>query len=249
MAQPVSYIIFDIELLSLFSGKSMNAAGGKFYVLQNTKAIQQTIYDPDNNFAAVTQPKALIEGKMRFAIQNAGGGQASPPTVDITGISGSGYSFMRLGMTPGDVPTLYIDTNRRNQTAFVPYDFAVAGANVEYDTGIQLPANTFVYPTPAVNIVAIDTAGGHTIQFGVLATPAGFATGISTATVAMVAATLTGATNTMGSSLQVVSNATTVEVPQGVILAAAIDISYKLSASNVSGSGFLIFDYRLPQNL
>lgn len=253
MAQPNSYIIFDIQLQNSFTGKSLTDAG-VFNVLNlngttaATAAVLATIYDPDNNFAAVTQPKAIVEGKLRFAIVQSGGGQPNPPTVDITGITTKGQTFYRQGCTPGDVPNFFLDGNERDHTAYVPYSFAQAGANVEFDTGWQLPAGTLVFPTPAVDVVVADSAS-HTVSFGVLASPTVFVNGASAASVAMVKGSLLYGSVTMGSALQTdAGTGSTLPIPESDVLTAAIDVSYKLAASTASGSGFLIFDFRRPPN-
>jgi hypothetical protein len=253
MAQPNSYIIFDIQLQSSFTGKSITDAG-VFNVLNlngttaATAAVLATIYDPDNNFAAVTQPKAIVEGKMRFAVLQSGGGQPAPPSVDITGITTKGLCFYRPGCTPGDVPNFFLDGNERDQTAMIPYSFAQAGANVEFDTGWQLPANAYVEADPAVDVVVVDSAS-ETIAFGVLGTSTGFATGISTATAGTIKASLTYGSVTMGSLLKTVAGTgSTLPIPEGYVVSAAIDVSYKLAASTASGSGFLMFDFRRPVN-
>jgi hypothetical protein len=250
MAQPVSYIVFDIQIIDDFTGKSISDPGGEFFVCVNGAATLATIYDPDNNYAAVANPKALIQGKLRFAIQNAGGGQAYPPLVDIYGITAKGRFFVMRNQAPGDVTIYEIDGNERDFTMLIPWSFATLGANVEYNTGISLPAGTLISPEAAVNVLVADSAS-HTIKFGTLSTQsggnsAGFINGVSIATIGVIKATLNSGSPTLGSLLSVASGAGSTQVPEWYPLP-ALDplLSITLAASTASGSGFIIQPYTL----
>lgn len=251
MTQPVSYIIFDVQLVDAFSGKAISDVGGNFFVCNNGLATLATIYDPDNNFAAVGNPKGLINGKLRFAIQQAAGGQAFPPLVDIYGMTAAGRFFIKRSQSPGDVPNYAIDGNKRDQCLYLPYSFAAAGgANIEKDFGITMPAGALMQPQVAVMVVDTDS---HTISYGTLSSQSGgsangFATVVSTNVAGTIKATINGAGATLGALLSVASGAGSTLVPEWYPLPALdVKLSYKFAASTAAGSGFIIHPYQLPQ--
>lgn len=251
MTQPTSYIIFDIELVDLSTGRTINDTGGEYFVCVNGAATLVSLFDPDSNFASAANPRALNNGKLRFAIQNAAGGQALPPTVDIYGMTGGGRFFVRKNQTPGQVPDAFIEGNRFAYTGYIPWSFAAAGANVEYNTGISLPIGTLVEPMAAVNTLVVDSAS-HTISFGTLSTQSGgsatgFINAVSIATLGIAKATLNGGSPTLGALLSVASGAGSTLIPEPYpVPALDVLLSYKLAASVASGSGFIIFKYTLP---
>ncbi len=250
MAQPVSYITFDVQLIDDYTGVALSAPGGEFFVCTAGGAVLQAIYDPDNNYAVATNPKPLLNGRMRFAIQNPGGGQPYPPVVDVYGMTATGRFFVRQGQTPGAVPNLFIDQNERDFTMVVPWSLGAAVAGVEYNTGIVVPAGTLIAPEAAVQVQVAGAASS--IKWGTLSTQAGgnsggFINGVSIAAVGMVKATINGASPTLGALLQVISAASTVDVPEWYpVPAADVALSYTLLAGTPSGSGFIIQPYTLP---
>lgn len=254
MTQPVSYVAIDIQLMDLFSGNALSAPGGNFYVCPAGSALLQPIYDPDNNYALVaTNTKTLLNGKIRFAIQQAAGGQAFPPTVDIYGMSAQGRFFVIRGQTVGNVPNYFLDINNRDCSLFIPYSFAAAGANVEYNTNISMPVGSLMKPEVAVQVLVAD-AGTGTLSYGTLSTQsggnsAGFMNALVTSTTGIKKATITGATQILGALLTTVSLATTTQVPEWYpIPALDVLLSYKLPAGATGGSGFIIHPYFMPIN-
>ena len=251
MAQPTSYVTIDIQLIDDFTGDALSAPGGSFFVCTNGTALLPTLYDPDNNFLATTNPKTLINGRIRFAIQFPAGGQPSPPIVDIYGITATGRFFVRRNQTVGDVPNLMIDMNERDWTLVIPYSIGAATAGVEYNTGISMPAGTLMQAEAAVNVLVAEQTGSKTIKFGTLSSQsggnsAGFINGVGISSAGVQKATITGASQTLGTLLTVVSQATSTLVPEWYpIPATAPLLSYTLLAGSTGASGFIVQPYYL----
>lgn len=249
MTQPVSYIVFDYELVSDVDYKHITL-GGTCYVALNGNRNKATLYNPDNNYASLVNPVSFTNGKIRFAIQQSGGGQAFPPSVDLFIMLSDGRFLIRQACTPGDVQTLFIDTNERYQAATIPFSLVDTAANTETSTGFSLPQNSTV-EFASVMVVTPDTAN-KTIKIGMLSTQtggsaSGFVNGASLSAAGMVKPTINGASATTGSFLIVASGAGSTNVYEPYVVGAtAKTISYTIGSAAASGDGYLIIQYTLP---
>ncbi len=188
--------IYDFQLTSLATGGAIRAAGGVCYVASAGASAKVTITDPDNDFAALSNPVALTNGRIRFATEKA------IETVDIYVMAPGGQFVILTGAAPGATPEIMVDTNQRNQVYVIPFDIADTTAAVETDTGFDLVENGFVLGIgPGVVIDTVDAA--ITIDVGLLAAESGgdadgFLDGISTAVAGFIQGTLDDGSATLG---------------------------------------------------
>lgn len=241
------YSTFDIQLMSSFSGQTIAGAGGVMQVCVAGTYHKATLYDPDNAYAALSNPITLTRGKARFALIQTG----SPPTCDVFGTSPVGHWFVRRGCVTGDPVVIPIDGNRREEVAIVPFAVADCTAGTEKDTGFVLPSGAVVKPWPIVVVTTAAGQGSKTITAGLLSSQsggvaAGFVNGISLTSIATVTTKL-ATTGTLGSLLsETTTGATAVIGVAYVVGATAVNISYTLTSSATLAEGYVAIPYTLP---
>ena len=242
-----AYAIFDISLIDVTSQQALTAAGGTVYVAQVGAARKQTLYDPLNNYAVLTNPITPVNGRFVFAVQTTVAGQAIPPSVDIYGMSAGGLAFVKRGVQPGNPAQIYLDINDLDQILRVPFSILDTTANVETNTGFNFPAGALVGPPPVVNVRTLQAS--MTMNAGILSSQSGgsatgFFTGVSVAAAGVSKSTLSGTGTTIGTFLYQTNNSTKIPEPYPVV-AGSQTLSYTLSAGTTVVDGFLIFQYQL----
>ena len=243
----VTYEIFDITLMDVSTKTALTAAGGTVYVAQPGAARKATLYDPDNNYAALSNPITPKNGRIRFALSTGVSGQALPQTADIYGMSAGGLCFVYRGIAPGSPDTVFLDVNDRDQILIVPFSILDTTANTETSTGFNFPANCLVGTPPAVTVRTAEAT--RTLSAGILSSQSGgsatgFMTGVSLATAGISKSTLSGTGTTIGAFLYQTNNSTKIPEPYPVA-AGSQTLSYTLSASTAQADGFLVFQYQL----
>lgn len=245
----MSNIIWDIQLVDLYTGKPLNVSGGVVQVCKAGTVQKATLQNPDAQMASLANPVTPNRGKIRFAITQAGPGQAAPPAVDIYGISGDGRTFVMKGALPGNPTEITVNTNDRDQVLVVPFSSADCTPGTEKDTGFVLPSGAMV--TPLLIGRVLTTAAGKTVSAGLLSSQAGgsatgLINGMSVATAGTVKPTINGASPTLGSFLSVNSGAGSTAVGEGYVVGAtAVNVSYTLAAG-AQAEGLIILNYLLP---
>lgn len=245
----ITYAIFDIQLMDRFNGGAISTSGGMANICQNLIARQQAVYDPDNDFVALTQPVAFSGGKLRFAVQMTGG-QPSPPVVDIYAMGPLGNFFVINGAKPGAPDILSVDTSDYNQVAVIPFSVPDCVPGTEQDTGIVLPKGCVVDPFTTIDLLVASGAGSKTISAGLLSTQsggdaAGFCSSISLTGAGQKVVSLHGGSPTAGTLLQENSGAGSTAIPEPYVVGAtAKNISYTLTSGATFAQGFINIAYR-----
>lgn len=247
-----SYNDFDIQVRDMMTGKAMNATGGKAYITTSGGTAKSTLYNPDNDYAALSNPISLTNGRLRFAIVGASTfGQASEPVVDIYGITGEGVPFQCRGWRPG-MNTISVNNASVNHVLVVPFNIADTAAATETDTGFDFTAGMAINPLNlSVYTKTLDAT--ETIDVGLLSSESGgdadgFIVGLSVATAVVVTPTLAATAETLGALLRVAATADagTGLVPRQHVIATATSLTYTLSAGTDTAAGFIVIGYARP---
>lgn len=247
-----SYNDYDIQLRDFATGEAMTTAGGVVYVTTSGGTAKATLYNPDNDYAALANPVALNYGRIRFAVAGASTfGQATEPTVDLYGISGEGVAFQRRGWKPG-MNTLSVDNTAVNHVLVVPFNIADTTAAAETDTGFDFTAGMAINPLNlSVYVKTLDDT--ETIDVGLLSSESGgdadgFAVTLSVATAVVVTPTLAATAETLGQLLRVAATADagTGLVPRQHVIATAVSLTYTLTAGTNTAAGFINIGYARP---
>lgn len=248
-----SYNDYDITIRDIMTGEKMSAAGGVAYITTSGGTAKATLYNPDNDYAALSNPISITNGRLRFAVLGASTfGQASEPSVDIYGISAEGIAFQRRGWKPG-MNVISVDNTAVRHTLIVPFNIADTTATTETDTGFNFTAGMVIDPLGcSVYTKTLDDT--ETIDVGTLSSESGgdadgFLDGISVATAVVVAPTLAATAETLGALLRVAATADagTGLVPrQHVITSTAVSLTYTLSAGTDTAAGFINIGYSRP---
>jgi hypothetical protein len=248
-----SYNDYDIQIRDIMTGEKMSATGGVAYITTSGGTAKATLYNPDNDYAALANPITINNGRLRFAVMGASTfGQAAEPVVDIYGISAEGIAFQRRGWRPG-MNVISVDNTGLNHTLIVPFNIADTTATTETDTGFNFTQGMIVDPLGcSIYVKTLDDT--ETIDVGTLTgesggDPDGFIDGILLSTAVVVAPTLAATAETLGALLRVAATADTGTglVPrQHVITSTAISLTYTLSAGTDSAAGFINIGYSRP---
>lgn len=230
--------IYDFQLTSLATGVAIRAAGGVCYVASAGASAKVTITDPDNDFAALTNPVALTNGRIRFATEKA------IETVDIYVLCPGGEFVILAGAAPGATPEIQVDTNQRNQVYVIPWDIADTTAATETDTGFNLPTDAYVLGVgPGVKVDVVDA--GESIDVGLLASESGgdangFLAVALVSVAGFVKGTLLNSGQTIGALLRIDESAGDL-VPEGHRGdGTAESISYTLTAGTDTAVGKIV---------
>lgn len=237
MTNTPGYNRFKFQLKDMFTKTSLIATGsaGAGQVLVCTAGASTPLTLTDRFGTALNNPLALTRGFADFCVALAN------LTVDLYIQSPTGHCIQIKGVAPGGLNEYEIDTSVRRTSMIIPFSFAQAGANTEFNTGFLLPSNGRILDRlhgAGINVTTVETAGGKTINVGLLSSQSGgnasgLINGSSTATLGQV-------TGTNGALFS--SNAPALAVTQ-----TANAISYTLSASSVAAAGFILLPLELDQ--
>jgi hypothetical protein len=243
-----TYSVFDLQLVDLYTGESIFGSGGKAIVTLAGAFTNATLYNPDNDYAALTQPVSLSRGKLRFAIATGVAGQTTQPSVDVYGTAPGGQAWQAYACKAGDPIEVPIITNILDQTMVCPFSFASGTVASEYDTGLDFPTKTIIQPFPYINVNTADS--GITLDVGLLTGESGGDADGFMALMSLTAATTVvpkwAPTATIGALLRE-SNATTpaVLVPRHYPTASAVSLTFTVSSGGDTGNGRIFVPYRL----
>lgn len=244
----MSYAIYELRLVDLFTGEALTASGGKVYVATAGDTSKKTLYNPDSDYASLSNPITPSNGRIRFAVSTGVTGQETPPTVDIYGLSGEGIAFQKRGCKPGDPDILALDTLATQHTLMVPFSMTDATAATEMDTGFDFTAGMVIDPMrQSVYVTTIDAT--ETIDTGLLSSESGgdangFIATLSVGTAGVIKPTLTNGAETLGALLKVTNNSTS--VPEGRVIAAAVSLTYTLTTGSDTAEGIINVGYSRP---
>jgi hypothetical protein len=235
--------IYDFQLTSLATGVAIRAAGGVCYVASAGASAKVTITDPDNGFAALSNPVALTNGRIRFATEKA------IESVDIYVLCPGGEFVILDGAAPGATPEIMVDTNQRNQVYVIPFDIADTTAATETDTGFDLPEDAFVLGMGAG--VIVDTVDAtETIDVGLRAGESGgdadgFMTTVLVSVAGFVKATVVAAGETLGVMLSIADETAGFRAEGHRGDGTAESITYTLTAGTDTAVGKIVLPVQL----
>jgi hypothetical protein len=239
---PTNYSVYDVQIADLNRGQNIGG-GGSCLVIAAGLTNKVTLYDPDNNYAALTQPVVPKNGKIRFATVS------TVTSVDLYGMDSVGRFFVRRGMYPGAESEAFIIGDDYEQNAIVPFDPADYTAGTELQTGFVFPIGSLIRPAISMTVTALHAA--KTINVGLLSSESGgsasgLINGLSLATVGAIKPT---AAATMGSFL-IETIATTpavnLPVPKAIAVGAAQTLTLTTSSATTTAKGFLQIPYVRP---
>lgn len=243
-----TYSTFDLQLVDSFTGKSIFGSGGKAIVTLAGAFTNATLYDPDNNYAALSQPVSLSRGKLRFAIATGVAGQTTQPTADVYGTGPGGFAFQCYDCKAGDPIEVPIDTHALQQYMVAPFSYASGTVASEYDTGLDFPARAIISPFSSIMVNTADS--GITLNVGLLSSESGgdadgFMAAVSLAS-AVAVVPKWAPTATSGALVQE-SNATTPAVltPRHYPIAAAVSLTFTISTGADTGNGLIVIPYNI----
>lgn len=235
---PTAYNIYEVQIQNLNTGDSLITAGGAVHVATAGSPDKATIYDPDTLLTA-SNPLTPVRGKIRFATL------ATVGVVDLYGMDAAGRFFVRQGVRPGAVTEIYPDDSLL-QMAAIPFSIANAAANVEQDTGFDLPAQSAVLPTPLVRVTTLEAT--RTINVGLLSSGTGgdadgFIAGASLAAAGVVVPALATVLGLLLYENFATTPAVRVPKPHPLTGTNTRRITYTLSASTAAAKGFALLPY------
>ncbi len=226
----------SIQLRSAATGEAIIAAGGRVIVCKPGSPDLQVISSPSTQLV-IANPLTPVRGLISFLIDD------QVPTVDLYIQAPGGQFRTALGVTPSGPNEIDIDTDARSHDYVIPFSIADATANVEKATGIILPANAAVQPSPLIRVTAAEAS--RTLSLGIVGANTGFIAAASLATAGLVKASLV-VTATLGADLRVQDSANAGDlVPEQNVSRAGSQLAYLLSASTVSAKGFVTLPVRL----
>lgn len=238
----VTNVKYEFEVKDRFSLATVSAAGGKAIVCLTGLYTLATLYDPDTG-AALSQPVSLTNGKLRFMLDTAG---VANQGVDIYGVAGSGHGFQLYNAKISD-RVIRIDKGDLNSALVVPFSYATGTDASERDSGLDFPVGALVDPFPWADVKAIDAT--ETIDAGILSTETGDADGFLKLVSVGVLGVTRGkhaATATYGVLIQESQDAAAVNTPIPYeVLSTGVSLSWTLTTGSDTGTGRLVFPYRL----
>lgn len=247
--------IFNLAFVDRYTGSGLGATGGVVQVCVPGTAHKIALLDPNNGFVTLANPVTITGGRATFAVATGGPGQATPVKVDIYGITGSGHAFSRTGCRPGEPTEVLIDGSDNSGTLVIPWAVADCTPGTEKDTGFTLPNGTLVIGSPVVNVTVAAGQGSKTLSVGPLSTQGGgsatgYVNGVSLTAIALIKATINGASATLGGLLSVVQGAGAQVVPENGMVnnttpLPQANISYTITSAATLAEGFVSIGYQL----
>ncbi len=242
-----TYSTFDLQVVDQYTGKSIFASGGKAIVTLAGAFTNATLYNPDDNFAALTQPVSLSRGKLRFAIATGVAGQTTQPTADVYGTAPGGFAFQCYDCKAGDPIEVPIDTHNLDQYMVCPFSFASGTVASEYDTGLDFPSRAIISPFSSILVNTADS--GIVLDVGLLSSESGgdadgLLDGVSlTSAVAVVPQW--AATSTAGALVRESQDTASTFTPRHYPVAAAVSLTFTVASGGDTGNGTMTIPYRI----
>ena len=240
-----SYDIFDIQIADRFNSKTLISTGGKAIVCLNSAPyVLATLYNPDSDFASLSQPVSLTRGKLRFAIARSATA-TQPASVDVYGTAPSGHGFRGYAVKPSDPAIIRIDTGDPRSHLVLPFSFAQGVVASVVDLGLDLPAGALVDPFPWIDVKAIDAT--ETIDVGLLASESGgdedgFLAAADIGTLGVVRGK-NASTATTGALLRESQDAAATNTPRPHLIAAAVSVTWTMTTGSDTGTGRIVVPY------
>lgn len=243
-----SYITFDVQLMDIATGKAIISSGGKAYVSASSTTFNKaTLYNPDNDFAALANPITPTRGKLRFSVAQAGGGQTTQPSVNIYVMAPGGQFAVANAVKPSEPSEIWIDTRQVVQRLVVPFHFTDFTAATEMDTGFDFAAGTTILPWPSIFVKAIDAT--ETIDVGLLSSESGgdangFIAAVSVGTLGQVKTTF-ATTVTQGALLAVTATGAAAVIPEQHTISTAVSLTYTITTGSDTAIGLIQIPYSI----
>lgn len=231
----------SIQLSALMFGDAIIAAGGKAIICKTGTPDKETLYDPVTELP-IANPITLVRGKMDFCVPEARN------DVDIYVQAPGGQFLVERGVKPSGPNEFIVNTRNPQQMYVLPFSITDTAAAAETSTGIAIPANGAVQPSPLVKVTTLDN--GQTIDVGTLSTDGGdadgFIDGVVLTNAGLVKPTQATAGKTLGTKLFVQDSANAGDsTGEQDVSQAGKTITYTLNAGTDTGKGFIY----LPINL
>ncbi len=236
-----SYKKYAVQLRSAQTFESIIAAGGKVIVCLAGTPDKATLFNVSTQ-ASLANPLTPVRGMISFLTAD------TVVAVDLYVQAPGGqfavfYNVMASG--PNEVD---IQTSERQQSYVIPFSIADTTAAAETLTGIVIPTNGAVQPSPIVRVTTADAA--QTLDVGTLSTDTGdadgFIDGVLMTTLGLVKPTQATAGKTLGVLLFVQDSANAGDsTGEQNISMAGKQITYTLNAATDTAKGFIT----LPVNL
>jgi hypothetical protein len=238
------YTTYDVQIMDRATGKALLTAGGKAIVVTAGLTGKLTLYNPDSDFASLSNPITPTRGKLRFATA------VSPvsSSVDIYGIAGNGSAFVMKGVQTGAPTEIWIDSIRRTQTLLVPFLGSDYTAAAENDTGLDFVAGMMIRSHIVTHVTVLQAA--KTFDLGLLSSETGgdadgFIVGQSLATLGAIV-TKASATVTIGALLKETATGAAAVIPVPYIVALATSLTITPSAATTTAACLFEIEYKLP---
>lgn len=165
----------EMQLYDLSSGRELPFSGAA-YITAAGAYEKAALYDDDDALITGSNARQFTNGRLKFRTLE------TVTAVDIYGQTQYGYTFQLKNVKPGAVNAIRIDLNRMLNHLVVPFSVTDAGANTEYDTGIDLVKDVPILPWGS-GIYVATADSGITIDVGTDSTsgandPDGFMDGV-----------------------------------------------------------------------
>lgn len=242
----MSYSIFEIQCTDL-QGAIIQSTGGQVLVCVAGQYVPATLYNPDADFAALSNPVSMTRGRARFAIATGVAGQTTMPVVDLYGVAPGGQAFQRYSKNAAQVHEIMLDLDQLDQVMVAPFSFA-SGVATEVDTGLNFPVGALVGPDPWVDVKAIDAT--ETIDVGLLSSESG---GDADGFLDLLPVDTLGVTKgqrattaTVGALLiEAIGTTPAVNLPRSHEVTTAVSLTWTLTTGSDTGLGRIGLPYRL----
>lgn len=236
----MAYKVHDFQLMDMATKAAILASGGSFVVVSNGGFARVTLYDPDNDFAALSQPVSLSAGHGRFAVAD------TIESVDIYGIAPGQEALQLYGVKAQEFAEWYIDRSRDHFVLEIPFAAADFDAATENDSGFNEPTNALILPNGAgLYIGTVDAT--ETMEVGTDSSDSGDADGfldaLSLATLGMVKPTIANSGNTMGALFEVQDSANAGDLTHEAHVSGGKSITLTPSAGADTYAGKILLPY------
>ena len=202
-------------------------AGGMVYVTGTGTPDKQALLTKAG--AAAANPSLLVNGQIDFYFADT-----VTNNMDLFIMGPAGEFLVVKNVAPSGPNEVYLDRSKRDEVAVIPFSIADMTAAVEFDTGMELPADMLVKPEGiGIFVDAIDAT--ETIDVGLLSTESG---GDANGFMALVSVAVAGAVAALAAATVGGSETFYTATTLGVLLAtfgAGADVATDTGAHNKTG--------------